>query len=153
LFNRYKIFLIVSLFLFLTGCGSQVNADVQIKASVDKYKLSQDETLTLSIDITGDISSFPDIQLPELKKDFEILSSAQSQNVSLKGKQAALVINFKYILLPKNHGKLTIGPVEAKYKDKVYKTKPIEIEVTKSLKPKIPEQKIPPDKESEETIL
>jgi len=155
LHNRLRIFLICFLFLFLSRCSFAVDTEVKISSSVDKNKLSQDETLTLSIDIAGDISSSPKIQLPDLDKDFEIISTAQSQNVSLKGKQTALSINFKYILLPKKEGKITIGAVTAKYKDQAYKTDPIEIEVTKSKKPKpvVPGPEVPPEEGSEETIL
>ncbi|MFH1655077.1 MAG: BatD family protein [Candidatus Omnitrophota bacterium] len=149
--SNYIRFTIVC--FLLLGCSSAVSADIDIKASVDKNKISQDETVTLSIVITSNMNYLPKIQLSDLKEDFEILSTAQSQDISLKGRQTNLVVNFQYILLPKKYGKLTIKPIEAGYKGKVYKTEPIDIEVSRSQKPIIPQQESPPEEKVQETIL
>ena len=151
--NRFRALLICFLFLFLSECFANAESRIQISASVDKNKLSQDQTLTLKIEITGEISSSPEVQLPDLDKYFEILSTAQSQNMSLKGKQSKLIISFRYILLPKQAGKIMIGSIQAKYNKEIYQTEPIEIEVTASSKPKIPKQEILPEENAEETIL
>jgi hypothetical protein len=129
-----------------------VYADIKIEASVDKKILKQNETLIFSIDISGNISSSPKIKLPDLNKDFEVLSSSQSQNISLNGRETNLTISFKYVLLPKKEGKLIIGEVEARYKREVYKTEAIEIEVLAT--DKIPEIKPRhPTKQGKETII
>ncbi len=148
--------LTVSLILiFLFGCFYNAFAEVKIDASVDKNNLKQNETLVFTVKISGDTSTSPKIDLPDISKDFEILSTSQSQSISLQGKESALAINFQYILLPKREGKLIIGPVEARYKKEVYKTDSIEIEVLPIEHIPTPEspQKEIPKFEEEGTII
>lgn len=155
LFNK-NILTLTLLFLFVFGCFSYASDDIQIKAFVDKNSLKQDDTLILSVDITGDISSTPKINLPDLNEGFDILSTSQSQNISLMGKESKLVVKFKYVLLPKRQGKITIDSIEADYKDEVYKTDPIEIEVlapAKPIVPKTPEEEGIPLPEGEGEII
>ena len=153
--SNKKVFAITLLFLFMFGCLSYAEDDIQIKASVDKQSLKQDDTLTLNVDIAGDISSTPKVSLPDLSNDFDILSTSQSQNISLMDNEAKLVVELKYVLLPKRQGKITIGSIEADYKDEVYKSDPIEIEVLAPAKPIVPKtpQEENPLFEGEGTVI
>lgn len=154
LFNRATIISGFLMILFFGGvfCAS---AEVKIETSVDKNTIKQNETLVFSVKISGDINSSPKINLPDINKDFQILSTSQWQRIALQNEESALVINFQYILLPRREGKVTIGSVEVRYKKEVYKTDPIEIEVLPAEKNSIPEspQKEIPELEEEGTII
>jgi hypothetical protein len=141
--------------IVLFGCSYNASAEVTIEASVDKNSLKQNEALVFTIKISGDIASSPKINLPDINKDFAVLSTSQSQSVSLQNKETALAINFQYILLPKREGKLNIGSVEAMYGKEVYKTDPIEIEVLPAEQISVPEspQKAIPELDEEGTII
>ena len=126
---------------------------ISVKSSVDKLKVSQDETLTFKIEISGDLTVNPQINLPELNKDFIILSTAQSQSLSIKGKEQSRQVTFIYVLAAKAAGKFTIGEVLVKINKEAFKTQSIDIEVTPSLHPKpfpTPENPPEPSEESAE---
>ncbi|MDP2940388.1 MAG: BatD family protein [Candidatus Omnitrophota bacterium] len=140
-----RIYFLTLAFCFLSSIlqASPIKEDLVIKSYADKDKLSQNDTLTLKIEVTGFLKWSPEIELPDLKNDFEVISSLQSQSISIAGKEKKQTAVFEYILLPKKSGKITIGEVEMKYSGKTYKTMPIDIEVTPSeIKPKplAPEQ-------------
>jgi len=116
--------------------------ELSISSKVDKERLTQDEYLTLTITISGKMRSAPDIELPDLK-EFEVLSKSTSRNISIKGKKASYSKSFSFILKPKSHGALTIGPARIRYKGKTYETQPIVVEVIPG-KP-MPAEPTPPE--------
>jgi len=132
---------------------------ISVKSSVDKSKIPQDEVLTFKIEISGELNSEPQIELPDLKKDFEIVSTMQSQSLSIKERKINRQADFIYILTPKSVGKFTIGEVKVKIGKEDFKTQSIYIEVTappkptkKELKPETPQapQSLPSEDEPEE---
>ncbi len=131
--------------------------EVTVKSSVNKNKLSQNDTLEFRIEVSGRLEGSPQIKLPDFKNDFEIISSGQSQSISIneKGKSQSAV--FEYILAPKKSGKITIGEVKIKYGFKAYATKPIDIEVKPSAEtlpsPQPQEEVIPSTEGGPQTII
>jgi hypothetical protein len=152
----YFLVALIGFALVLTYVGFCAE-EINIKASVDKNKLSRDQTLALRIEISGILKGSPEIKLPDFKKDFEVISSGQSQSISIKDKEKSQIIAFEYLLTPKRSGKITIGEVVMAYEGKAYKTAPIEIEVSPSAiepKPSVPPQEeIPPIEEDKGTII
>ena len=72
--------LILTIFIFSFFIGSAC-AGIEIKAKVDKTKLTTDEVLTYEIVVTSSENKIPTPQPPDFK-GFEVLSSAQSSSVS-----------------------------------------------------------------------
>jgi len=111
--------------------------DLEVKSSVDKNKIALNETFNYKIDISGDVKTTPEIKLPDFKKNFYVLSSAQSQKISLKSKQSHLIITYEFILRAKETGKFKIEEAQVKFKGKLYKTKSVDIEIIPAEKPEV----------------
>ena len=141
MFKRIFLFVAtVSLLIFFAVIQTEPT-DFDIKSCVDKNRVSLNDTLRFTLDVSGDTKITPDIKLPDFKQNFHMVSSGQSQRISLGGDQNSLGIRYEFILQPKEVGKFTIGEVEVKFKGKLYKTEPIDIEVMPAEKPEfLPEQ-------------
>jgi len=108
---------------------------VFVKASIDKAKLSLDELVNFTIEISGNVKGEIKIELPDLKEDFEIVSTAQSQSFNIQGEEKFHQVDFIYVLAAKKAGKFTIGEVTVKIGKEIFKTQNIAVEVTPSAQP------------------
>ncbi|MFC1703955.1 BatD family protein [Candidatus Omnitrophota bacterium] len=137
------------------GQGNTEKAPFEIKSSVDKTSVSQDELITFTVEIKGGIGKLPDITLPDLSKDFITVSTSKQHNLTFGGSQGALIFNQILLLRAKEAGAFTIEPVKIKYEGKTYRTDEITIEVTASLNPpEEEEEEFPLEiEEGEEVIL
>ena len=102
-------------------------------ASVDRTRVGLDERMVLTISVSGqDIGGIPEPELPSLE-GFEITgtnTSTSSQFSFVNGKMtSSKTMDYIYTLQPLDVGKLTIDSATFKFKGKIYKTDPIEIEV------------------------
>jgi hypothetical protein len=140
---RISNFLLILIFVFASLLHAK--EEVSILSKVDKTKINLDQTLTLIVSLEGNFKKTPTIKLPSLK-EFEVVATTSSYNFSLRAKETSTIYNFQYVLKPKIEGKISIGSVELKYKDRFYKTEPIEIEVMASLK-EVPQKPPPPYQE------
>ncbi len=104
-------------------------ANASVSASVDRSQLSQGETLEYSIEISGDVSRYPNIQLAELP-DFDIYSSGTSQSFTWVNGQSQKSKRYVFRLSPKRSGKLTIGPFALDIDGVRYETKAVAVQVT-----------------------
>ncbi|MDP3142775.1 MAG: hypothetical protein Q8N14_02355 [Candidatus Omnitrophota bacterium] len=87
---RLRLFsLSLSCFLLLQVTPLVFCADIPIvvKSSVDKLKVTLDESVTFKVEIIGDLSADTKIELPGLKNIFDIISTVQSQSLSISGKE------------------------------------------------------------------
>lgn len=132
-----KLFLVLG-FLFLTAqvCIAQPT----IEASVEKTKISTDETLIYQLTIAFSSINIPQPKFPEFK-DFYVISEAESSTISFQKAGAKTILVYAFILAPKNTGKFSIEPAQIKAEGKTYTSKGFEIEVTQGkAKPKaVPE--------------
>ena len=131
--------------------------DISVTSSVDKNVFAQDEATELTVTIEGNIKTAPEIQLPELV-DFYVISSGQSQNISITGGQVNMKLLYEFLLVAKNTGKLQIPPVKVIFKGKEYSSQPIDVEVKpakgkKELTPELPEKPVPPIQEGGKVTL
>ncbi|MBN1384981.1 MAG: protein BatD [Elusimicrobia bacterium] len=120
-------FLLISLSAYqLISC---LYADISISASVDKDKVVFGESITLQVNVSGDVLNIPNPLLPELA-DFNVYSSGSSSksSYSTDGK-ASSAETHSFILSPNKPGKFTINPITLTVKGKTYSTKPINVEV------------------------
>lgn len=138
-----KVFIIFTV-VFSFICQSF--AQTQIKAEVDKTKISTDESLTYKLTITLE-KKITQPEFPEFK-DFTLLWQAESSTVSFGREGVKTMLIYTFILAPKNTGKFSIGPAQIKAEGKIYTSEKFEIEVTPgNLKPRaLPDEKPPTPK-------
>lgn len=149
-----KIYVFLLSFLIFTGACF---ADESIKAEVDKLKVVIGEVFTYKITVSLSQGQITAPKLPELK-DFQVVSQAQSSQISFSGGSAKTAVVYAFVLSPINTGKFTIGPATIKIKDKDYVTSSFIIEVIESKgrpkegrkAPSMPRQKRIPYPETEE---
>ncbi|TAN58961.1 hypothetical protein EPN16_08215 [bacterium] len=124
-------------------------APVAIMAAVDKNEIALDEYCNYKIVISSSVSLMnPKIQIPDLEKDFVVLSSSRSQNIAISGGKTRIQIILDYFLKPKKEGKATVGPAGLTYRGKHYASEPI---IINTVPAKNPAPEIPQEEESEES--
>ncbi len=109
-------------------------AESSIKCEVNKAKISIDDTLIYKLTITSSERQIPLHKLPEFK-DFLVVSRAESSTISLAGGGVKTVLVYAIVLVPKNTGKLSIGPSKFEEEGKTYTSEKFEIEVTLGKRP------------------
>ncbi len=135
--NRYKLefhklFLKMTVMLLLLISGAAFAQNLQLTASVDRNPVSENETFTYEIKISGKSSGLPEVKMPVLS-DFRILSGPnQSSQFSMVNGSVSVSKTYSVTLLAKKIGKFTIPAVQIKYKGKTYRSNPIRVTVTKS---------------------
>lgn len=102
--------------------------DLTITAGVDRTTLALDEQLQLTITISGDTGSLPQLSLPELP-NFSVYSSGRSQNMSFINGQMTSSVALNFILAPKQTGKHVIPAFTLQFGGKAYTTQAIAVEV------------------------
>jgi hypothetical protein len=107
--------------------SSIVLAASQITATVDRTTLSINEAFTLSITVNGSFSGNKPDMTP-IQKDFELLSTSQSNNISYINGQMSQTTQWHYKLLPLDTGQIIIPALQVGTE----KTQPITITVTDS---------------------
>lgn len=117
-------------FLFLTFlllCSGLSEAQVQFQAKASKEKLGVNERLRVDFTMNQDGDNFN----PPSFSDFTVVGGPNQavSNSWINGKRSYSK-TYSYFLAPKKRGVLTIGQAEITIEGEVYKTTPLEIEVT-----------------------
>lgn len=120
-----------SFLLFLGGSTLIFASELSFTSEVNKTRVSLGEELIFTVTVSGNYSKMPRVKFPVFS-DFMVISSKQSSRYRLKQKEAQVISKYEFTLLPKKEGLLLIGQAEIEYRDKVYKTQPITIEVSSS---------------------
>jgi len=117
--------------LFFLLLGSTVlEAQIRFDAKVSKKRLGLNERLRVDFEMNENGDNFD----PPPFTDFQVVSGPQ-QAVSrswVNGVQS-FSKTYTYFLTPKRKGSVTIGQAEVTIKGEVYKTTPLEIEVTNAV--------------------
>ncbi len=124
-------FLKLYFFSFFVIMTFNLQAQVSFDAKVSKKKLGLNERLRIDFEMNENGDNFN----PPPFTNFQIISGPQ-QAVSrswVNGVQS-FSKTYTYFLTPTNKGNLTIGQAEVKINGEIYKTSPIEIEVTNAVK-------------------
>lgn len=124
-------FLKLYFFSFFAILTFNLQAQVSFDAKVSKKKLGLNERLRIDFEMNENGDNFN----PPPFTNFQIISGPQ-QAVSrswVNGVQS-FSKTYTYFLTPRNKGKLIIGQAEVKINGEIYKTSPIEIEVTNAVK-------------------
>ena len=124
-------FLKLYFFSFFVIMTFNLQAQVSFDAKVSKKKLGLNERLRIDFEMNENGDNFN----PPPFTNFQIISGPQ-QAVSrswVNGVQS-FSKTYTYFLTPRNKGKIIIGQAEVKINGEIYKTSPIEIEVTNAVK-------------------
>lgn len=142
---------------FLTGAM----ADTSIKAEVDRYSLALGQALTYTLSLSSSEKKVPVPEMPDFS-GFDVLSSAQSTNISFVKGSVVTNMVYTFALLPVNIGKFRIAPCKIVVEGKAYVTTEFEIEVTQPnptvpepsfQEPGLPKKETPPKYEGEQLTL
>lgn len=122
--------LLCSLLVVLaTGLPVTSVAQMRFEATIDKRKITFDETATLSILMEGSKQTLPSPQLPPLDA-FDVFSSGRTQSLQIVNGRAQTTVRYDYVLSPRRAGRFTIGPARVIIDGTEHKTKPIILTVT-----------------------
>ncbi|TBR15263.1 hypothetical protein EPO66_06025 [bacterium] len=103
-------------------------AQTVITAEIDKPVLSVGDELVYKLTINSPEKQLPAPKFPDFK-GFDVLSSAQTSEISIAKGNFATFIVYVFILSAKDPGKITIPPSSIKIKGKDYSSSSFEIEV------------------------
>lgn len=123
-----KIALFV-LFLIPALNGTCYGQNISVTATVDKNRLTLEDSLQLSIVVSG-TQNTPPPELPSLP-DFRVVSAGTSSSTQYINTQRSVSITYNYRLTPMNTGSIFIGPARVRLNGKTYSTQPITVEVQK----------------------
>lgn len=124
-------FLKLYFFSFFVILTFNLQAQVSFDAKVSKKRLGLNERLRIDFEMNENGDNFS----PPPFKNFQIISGPQ-QAVSrswVNGVQS-FSKTYTYFLTPRSKGNFTIGQAEVTINGEIYKTSPIEIEVTNAVK-------------------
>ncbi len=135
--TRYQLFLIGISLIALLVCGSpNVWAqDNPVSAQVDRKTIGSDETVTLSVIISGANGGQP--ALPALD-GFQLLSTSTASQFSIVNGQTSAQITYQYILQPTRTGALQIPPITVQVGGQSYSTESIAVQVVQGAAPSQP---------------
>lgn len=134
LFDNMKIFLAIVLMLLpMTG----ISAPIEISATVDRSILALNQTFVYTIEISGEkANSVGNPELPDISAFTSYLgSSGTSQNIQIVNGKMAVSKSMSFSFMAIKAGKFSIPPTKVNYGGSVYRTDPIEIEITKQAAP------------------
>lgn len=127
-----RLFTLIILILFLIITNLAVLAEeIGLTASVDKDILTIDDTLKLTITISGSQNT-PQPQFPRLEGLSLIFGPSISTKTSIINGAVSVSKSFNYVLKPISVGIFTIGEFVLEYDGKLYKSNKIDIEVVNS---------------------
>jgi len=147
IYSIKKIALLLIILVF--GVVGLAFAETSLEAEVDKATLSTDDTLTYKLSITSTDQALPLPRLPRFD-GFNIISTAQSSNVSFAQSEVKTQVVYAVVLSPTAVGKFKIEASSLKIKNKVLTTDSFQIEVTQGKTKPPPQQEESPLPESAE---
>ena len=116
-------FFIITIFV-PTTCFS---SNISLSASVDKNHLTTEDSLELSIKISG-IKKPPTPELPPLS-NFTVRSTGTQSSTQIINSNMQVSTVFNYLLIPKSVGTFTIGSIEMVFSGTVFKSNPITLTI------------------------
>ena len=103
--------------------------DANVMARVDRTEIAQDENVEYTVEIGGDVSTFPNVALPKLT-DFEVFSSGTSQSFTWINGQSQNTKRYVFRMTPKRAGRLEIPAFALDIDGKRYMTQAQYVQVS-----------------------
>ncbi|MFQ5672401.1 MAG: BatD family protein [Nitrospinales bacterium] len=105
-------------------------AQIGITATVDKTRVTLEDSLVLSVTVSG-AQNAPPPRLPPLS-DFRVQSAGSSSSMRIVNGRMDMSVTHNYRLTPKAAGVFTIGPASLELAGTVYTSDPITVTVKKT---------------------
>ncbi|MBT3179731.1 MAG: protein BatD [Candidatus Marinimicrobia bacterium] len=103
-----------------------------VQISVDRNRLEEGELITLSIEVSGS-KDFAQVDMSQIKKDFEILSGpGQQTNIQWINGSMTSTKTLTWTISPKMNGALSIPGIYGTVDGKTFRGKPIQVHVKKN---------------------
>lgn len=118
----------ISVILLLTLVSASSAQDVSISASVDKKTVALGDLIVFTIHVQGS-QAIAAPNLPNID-GFEGLYLGPNTQVSVVNGQSFVSIDHRYRLRAVKNGRFIIPTIAIRYGDKLYRTEPIEVQVT-----------------------
>jgi hypothetical protein len=127
--SRFAVFAAAVVILLFVGAAPARSADLEFTATVDRTVLDRSETVTLTLQVDGSVSSVKDPKLPDFN-GFRIVSGPNESSTFqyINGKYT-FIKTWTFILKPLKTGTLQIGAAEIEHKGQTYRTDPIVLQV------------------------
>ncbi|UCF81274.1 MAG: protein BatD [Acidobacteriota bacterium] len=128
--------------LLLFGAAAWLSApvgarDISVSAGVDAPKIGVEDTLTLTVTVTGSVSGVTQPDVASALEDFHVRGQSSSMQATIMNFEMVQSHQFHYTLLPKREGMLRIPGLQVVVKGRTYRTEPIVVSVQSgSLKPR-----------------
>ena len=122
--------LISAVIAYIFSPTPSFSSNIQFSASVDKSHIAIEDSIELSIKISG-IRNPPKPQLPTLP-DFTVRTIGTHSSTQIINSKMQVSTVYKYLLIPKNKGNYTIDSISILLSGTIYNSDPITIVVNKS---------------------
>ncbi len=128
--NRFQIWvLFTALLLGAIFPDAVFSEDIRLSATVDKNQLTLEDSIEYSITVHG-VRNPPMPELPPLS-DFRVRSRGTQSSTQIINSDMRVSTTHKFLLIPKNTGRLKIGSAVMKLDGAIYKSDPIIVSVEK----------------------
>ena len=117
----------ILIFIFIPV--TSFSSNIQLSASVDKNQLTIEDSLELSIKISG-VRNPPIPKLPPLT-DFIVRSTGTQSSTRIFNSNMQVSTIHKYLLTPKIEGNFIIGPIIMNLSGSNYQSEPITVTIKK----------------------
>jgi len=124
----------------LAAVVAPVLAQSPVSAEVDRNRISTDETVTLSITISGGNAGSPQVSMFD---GFQIAGTSKSSQISIVNGNISSQAVYYYVLQPTQTGTLTIPGIPVTIDQQTYVTQPITVEVSQGTVAAAPQQNAP----------
>ena len=120
----------------LLACASAWAGDVSLTATLDRPQVELGQPVTLTIVLSGDLTSLKGLPKATLPDSFQIVAQSQSSNFSIRGGLVERSVSFYYVLLAREAGTFTLGPFEVERKQgKSLTSQAVQVVVRKPIVP------------------
>ena len=114
---------------FIFSPMTSFSSEIQLSASVDKNRLTIEDSIELSIKISG-VRNPPTPKLPPLT-DFTVRSTGTQSSTQIFNSDMQVSTTYNYLLTPKIEGNFIIGPVIMNLSGSNYQSEPITVTIKK----------------------
>ena len=115
------------LFLLILLCGLSATAQVSFTAEASRSKLGINERLKVEFKVNANGDNFRPPSFNSLKL---VGGPSQSYSQTYRNGESTFTKTYTFVFQPEKRGKITIGQAEITVEGQVYKTSPIDVEVT-----------------------
>ncbi len=119
--------------VYLLTTAQVGTAGLSMKATVDRIQVAVNESFMLTVKISGGSANVPQPQWSQQPAGFfDVYAAGRAQNVTIVNGQVSSSVTFRYTLVPRKTGTLTIPPLTIAHEGKTYRSAPINVTVTKA---------------------